>query len=76
MSSLLIDQQPPQAADEASAGQLLTLATQALHARRLAEVTELRLAIQWAILHGHPRDELEGRDPMVSPGGDGTPPVR
>lgn len=75
MSSLPIDQ-PPQVADEASAGQLLTLATQALHARRLAEVTELQLAIHWAILHGHPRDELEGRDPMVSPGGDGTPPVR
>jgi hypothetical protein len=73
MSSLPALQQPPPVADEASAGQLLDLATQALTARRLAEVTELRLAIQWAVLHGHPRDD---RDPMVTPGGDGTPAVR
>ena len=73
MLSATDSQQPPQAADEASAGQLLTLATQALTTRRLAEVAELRLAIQWAVLHGQPRDE---RDPMLTPGGDGTPPVR
>ena len=52
------------------------MATDALRARRLAEVAELRLAIQWAVLHGHPRDEGERRDPMVIPGGDGTPSVR
>src|SRR6478736_3367366 len=65
--------QSPQAADEASARELLDSASQALRARRLAEVTELRLAIQWAIVHGHPRDD---RDPMVTPGGDGTPAMR
>ena len=65
--------QPPQATDGASADHLLTLATQALHSRRLAEVDELRLAIEWAVASGHPRD---GRDPMITPGGDGTPPVR
>ena len=44
--------------------------TEALRARRLAEVAELRLAIEWAVVNGHPRDD---RDPMVTPGGDGTP---
>ncbi|MCY7401309.1 MAG: hypothetical protein LH477_10160, partial [Nocardioides sp.] len=73
MRSPLTHQEPPQAADGASAGQLLTLATQALTTRRLAEVDELNLAIQWAVMNGHPRDE---RDPMVTPGGDGTPDVR
>ncbi len=77
MASLTALQQPPQAADEASAGQLLDLATQALTTRRLAEVAELRLAIQWAVLHGDPRVEDDPRrDPMVTPGGDGTPAVR
>lgn len=52
---------------------MLALATSALRARRLAEVEELRLAIQWAVINSHPRDD---RDPMVTPGGDGTPPVR
>ncbi|SFB07473.1 hypothetical protein SAMN05192575_103204 [Nocardioides alpinus] len=66
-------QQPPQVADGASAGQVLDLAGQALTARRLAEVAELHLAIQWAVLHGHPHDD---RDPMVTPGGDGTPALR
>jgi hypothetical protein len=65
--------QPLPAADEASATQLLALATGALRTRRLAEVEELRLGIQWAIMHGDPRDD---RDPMVTPGGDGTPEVR
>jgi hypothetical protein len=65
--------QPPQAADEESARALLDCATRALRARRLAEVAELRLAIQWSIVHGHPHDE---RDPMITPGGDGTPAVR
>ena len=65
--------QPPQAAGEASARELLDCATAALRTRRLAEVAELELAIQWAVVQGHPRDE---RDPMLTPGGDGTPAVR
>ena len=73
MSVSTLPQQPPQAADEASARELLDRATEALHARRLAEVEELELAIQWAVVNGHPRDD---RDPMVTPGGDGTPSVR
>jgi hypothetical protein len=79
MSSAPTFQQPPPAADEASAAQLLDLATRALRSRRLAEVGELRLAIQWAVLHGHPRDEPDEhdrREAMIIPGGDGTPPVR
>ena len=61
------------AADGATATQLLELAAGALRSRRLAEVEEIRLAIQWAVVSGHPRDD---GDPMVIPGGDGTPPVR
>lgn len=77
MTSLPAPQQPPQAAAKASAGEVLELATRALITRRLAEVAELRLAIQWAVVHGHPRDEDERRrDPMVTPGGDGTPALR
>ena len=66
-------QQPPQASEEASARTLLDCAIQTLRTRRLAEVTELELAIEWAVVNGHPRDD---RDPMVTPGGDGTPSVR
>src|SRR5690349_6869357 len=65
--------QPPQAPDEASGSELLDLATGALRSRRLAEVAELELAVQWAVVNGYPRDE---RDSMVVPGGDGTPGVR
>ncbi len=65
--------QPPSAADEASASELLDRATGALRTRRLAEVAELRLAVQWAVVNGHPVDD---RDPMLTPGGDGTPAVR
>ncbi|MGF9760893.1 hypothetical protein AAII07_37480 [Microvirga sp. 0TCS3.31] len=36
-------------------------------------MAEVRLAIEWAVVNGHPRDD---RDPMVTPGGDGTPPLR
>jgi hypothetical protein len=64
--------QPPSAA-ALSAKHLLGLASEALRARRLAEVAEVRLAIEWAVVNGHPRDD---RDPMVTPGGDGTPPLR
>ena len=56
MSSPALQSQPPPAADEATAKQVLALATSALRARRLAEVEEIRLAVQWAVAHGHPRD--------------------
>src|SRR5690606_23692627 len=42
-------------------------------ARRRAEVAELEAAAEWATRHGHPRTD---RDPMCSPGGEGTPAVR
>jgi hypothetical protein len=45
----------------------------AVAVRRRAEVDEVELAVGWAVRHGHPRDD---RDPMVTPGGDGTPVVR
>lgn len=73
MSSPTANTQPPSAAGERSADEVLELASEALRARRLAEVAEIRLAIDWAVLHGHPRD---GRDPMATPGGDGTPSLR
>src|SRR6476469_3335782 len=73
MPNSLLPHQPPQAADEVSARELLELAAGALRSRRLAEVEEIRLAIEWAVVHGHPRDD---RDPMVTPGGDSTPAVR
>ncbi len=52
---------------------LLDAATGALRVRRLAEVAEMELAAGWAVLNGEPRDD---RDPMVRPGGEGTPAVR
>lgn len=70
MSNPLLTQQPLPAADEASAQELLTQASDALRSRRLGEVTEMKLAAQWAVVHGQPSDD---RDPMVTPGGDGTP---
>ena len=77
MDSLLLPQQPPKAAGEASGkesqGQLLARASEALRARRLGEVAELAIAIEWSIVHGHPRDD---RDPMVTPAGAGTPSLR
>ena len=51
----------------------LDAARSGVTARRAAEVAELRIAAHWAVLHGHPLDD---RDPMTSPGGEGTPPVR
>ncbi len=59
----------------------LAAATEAMTARRAAEVTEMRLAAHWATLHGEPVrqavDELAGLvDPMTQPGGEGTPEVR
>lgn len=41
--------------------------------RRLAEVAELESAVGWAVRHGHPRHD---RDPMTTPGGEGTAAVR
>jgi hypothetical protein len=73
MLSTTLQSQPPPVADDGCARQVLALATSALRARRLAEVEEIRLAVEWAVTQGHPRDD---RDPMVTPGGDGTPPVR
>lgn len=53
--------------------ELLDAAADGVRVRRLAEVTELRVAVEWAVRHGHPHHE---KDPMVSPGGDGTPQVQ
>lgn len=52
---------------------LLDAATERRRGRRLAEVDEMLLAAQWAVLQGTARDE---RDPMIQPGGDGTPDMR
>ncbi len=66
----------PQALDELSARGLLDAATEALHARRIAEVAEMRIAAQWAAINGEPTRASERLDPMTQPGGDGTPLVR
>lgn len=66
-------------ADDLDAAGVLAEAARMVGVRRAAEVHELRLAAQWAVLHGSdPRD-----DPTASPlerlvpfGGDGTPLVR
>ncbi|MGA8255311.1 MAG: hypothetical protein WB767_01925, partial [Nocardioides sp.] len=55
---------------------VLDAATDGLRTRRLAEVVEMKIAAQWAAIHGHPRAESERLDPMTQPGGDGTPLVR
>ena len=73
MSIATLPQQPPQATGEGSASQVLHSATEALRLRRLAEVTELDVATEWAVVNGHPRSDC---DPMVTPGGDGTPTIR
>ena len=72
MSSLPTLQQPPPAADEASAGQLLDLATRALRSRRLAEVEELGAAMadamSLALANIALRDRLRSqalRDPLT-----------
>ena len=51
----------------------LAAATAGVRARRAAEVEEMRLAAHWAVLHGEARDD---RDPMTTPGGEGSPSVR
>jgi hypothetical protein len=58
---------------ERSAQLVLAAAHDALRARRAGEVAEMRVAAQWAAMHGEPRSD---RDPMTSPGGEGTPAVR
>ncbi len=52
---------------------LLEVASDRRRVRRLAEVDEMLVAAQWTVLHEEPRDE---RDPMITPGGDGTPQLR
>ena len=59
--------------DELDARATLAAARAGTDARRAAEVEDMRIAAHWAVLHGHPHDK---RDPMTSPGGDGTPAVR
>ncbi|MEO5663583.1 MAG: hypothetical protein ABIR39_09880, partial [Nocardioides sp.] len=61
------------ALDERSDREFLEAAADDLLVRRLAEVAELVRAAAWAARTGEPRDE---RDPMTTPGGDGTPSVR
>ncbi|KRE99115.1 hypothetical protein ASG88_15400 [Nocardioides sp. Soil777] len=65
--------QAPPGIDELSARDLLDVATGRRRVRRLAEVDEMLVAAQWAVLHGEPED---AKDPMTQPGGDGTPDVR
>jgi antitoxin (DNA-binding transcriptional repressor) of toxin-antitoxin stability system len=53
---------------------LLAAASQAVRARRLAEVRDLEVLAQWAAVHsGEP---THGRDVLVRLGGEGTPGVR
>ena len=59
--------------DELDAAQTLAAAEQALRARRAGEVAEMHLAAHWAALHGEPTGR---RDPMTTPGGEGTPALR
>lgn len=61
------------ALDELDPRATLEAARAGVRMRRAAEVEELQVAAHWAALHGEPRDD---RDPMTSPGGDGTPAVR
>ena len=59
--------------EDRSAALVLEAAHDALRARRAAEVAEMRVVAHWVAMHGEPRSE---RDPMTSPGGEGTPAVR
>ena len=51
----------------------LAAAEERVFARREVEVDELKLAAHWADLHAEPVGE---RDPMIDPGGEGTPKLR
>jgi hypothetical protein len=53
---------------------LLAAASEAVRARRLAEVHELRVLAQWAAVHSG--DPTHPRDALVQLGGEGTPPVQ
>jgi len=56
------------------AGALLAAASEAVRARRLAEVRDLEVLAQWAAIHsGDPTHE---RDALVQLGGEGTPGVQ
>lgn len=59
--------------DELQDGAFLELVAAGLTARRRAEVAELELVAGWVIRQGEARED---RDPLVTPGGDGTPSVR
>jgi hypothetical protein len=61
------------ALEDRSAQLVLAAAHDALRARRAAEVAEMRVVAHWVAMHGEPRHE---RDPMTTPGGEGTPAVR
>jgi hypothetical protein len=72
------DPTPPESAatpglEDMGERELLDAATARRRVRRLAEVDELLLAAHWAAVHGEARGQ---RDPMVEPGGDGTPSLR
>jgi antitoxin (DNA-binding transcriptional repressor) of toxin-antitoxin stability system len=56
------------------AGGLLAAASEAVRARRLAEVRDLEVLAQWAVVHSG--DPAHSRDALVRLGGDGTPWVR
>ena len=77
---------PPDAATAALAGaerdgrlqdvpdrELLEAVAAGVRSSRAAEVAALELAAGWVTRHGEARDD---QDPLVSPGGDGTPAVR
>jgi len=56
------------------AAALLAAASEAVRARRLAEVRDLRVLAQWAAVHSG--DPCHERDALVHLGGEGTPPVQ
>ena len=53
---------------------LLAAASEAVRARRLAEVRDLQVLAQWAAVHSD--EPTHGRDALVQLGGEGTPGVR
>lgn len=63
----------PSGLEDLDGRELLEVASGRRRVRRLAEVDEMLVAAQWVALNGEPRDE---RDPMLQPGGDGTPELR
>jgi hypothetical protein len=53
---------------------LLAVASEAVRARRLAEVWDMKVLAQWAAVHSG--DPTHARDELVHLGGEGTPPVQ